>query len=437
MSVRVTMSPGCFDRAAATSDVASQARPRAPQRTVLAATFAALAFAGAQLGLMALASLSVSRSLMSSAYTEGAGGDWFGRYTAAIMLGAAIGGILLGGLGDRIGRVRALALSVLCYSVFGSAGAIVTDQTQLLALRFLAGLGIGGVWPNGVALVSEFWANLSRPMAAGVMGTAINVGILCVSQAGRVHAVTSDSWRWLLALSGVPGLLTLLVIAFLPESPQWLATRGSMRIAQKNHPIRDLFDADMRRRTIVGMALGAIPLIGAWAASKWMIPWADKVGGAVHPSYKAVTQGWWALGAIAGSFFGPQIADLLGRRTTYFLTSFLSAAITCGIFVFLRPLDRIFLPAVFEQGTIATLFFGWLPLYLPELFPTRVRAAGTGITYNCGRFAAAAGVLFAGTLMAWTHGNYAKVGVITGAVYALGMIVVWWAPDTTKTQLTE
>jgi MFS family permease len=427
--------PDCAGRPAAPlSDVAGH--PRGAQATVLAATFAALAFAGVQLGLMALASLSVTHSLMNGAYTDGAGGDWFGRYTAAIMLGAAIGGIFLGGLGDRIGRVRALALSILSCSLFGSAGAFVTDQGQLLVLRFLAGLGVGGVWPNGVALVSEFWANLSRPMAAGVMGTAINVGILCVSQAGRLHSVTPDSWRWLILVSGLPGLLTAAIIWLLPESPVWLAHRASPRVTTKA-PVQELFHAGVRRRTLVGMALGAIPLIGAWAASKWMIPWADKVGGAVHPGYKAATQGWWALGAIVGSFFGPQIADFLGRRITYFLTSLFSAAITCGIFVFLKPLDGAFLPAVFIQGTITTLFFGWLPLYLPELFPTRVRAAGTGITYNCGRFAAAAGVLFAGTLMAWTQGNYAKVGVITGAVYALGMIVIWWAPDTTNARLAE
>jgi len=84
---------------------------------------------------------------------------------------------------------------------------------------------------------------------------------------------------------------------------------------------------------------------------------------------------------------------------------------------------------------VATLFFGWLPLYLPELYPTHVRATGTGIAYNFGRFASAGGVLFTGTLMLWFKGDYSKVGVITGLVYALGMVVVWWAPDTTRNPL--
>src|SRR5439155_21083275 len=105
---------------------------------------------------------------------------------------------------------------------------------------------------------------------------------------------------------------------------------------------------------------------------------------------------------------------------------------TCVVFFLLKPLQAVFLPAVFLQGFVATLFFGWLPLYLPELYPTHVRATGTGIAYNFGRFASAAGVLFAGRLMLWSGGDYAKVGVITGLVYALGMVVIWWAPDTTR-----
>ena len=405
------------------------------RRWVLAVTFAGLVFAGVQLGLMPLASLSVSRDLLGPAYTPGLAGDWFARYTAAIMLGAAFGGIILGSLGDRIGRARAMAVSILCYSVFGGLGAFVASQEVLLALRFLAGLGVGGMWPNGVALVSECWPDVSRPMAAGVMGTAINVGILCVSQFGRAFHVTPDTWRHILAAAGGSVVLGLIALVLVPESPKWRASRAAgatARAAGTNAaPLRELFGPPLLRLTLVGIALGAVPLIGAWASSKWMIPWADEVAGTTHPGYKAATQGYWAVGAILGSFFGAHLANLLGRRVTYFLISLGSAALTCGIFLLLRPLQPAFLPVVFLQGFIATLFFGWLPLYLPELFPTAVRATGTGITYNFGRFASAAGVLAAGTLMAWSGGDYAKVGVITGLVYALGMIVIWWAPDTT------
>lgn len=409
---------------------------RAQRVFVLGVAFVGLVGAGFQLGLMPLASLSVSRSLLGAAISDGLAGDWFARYTAAMMLGAAIGGIWLGSLGDKIGRARATGISVLVYTGFGAAGGFVTSQEQLLALRFLAGLGVGGMWPNGVALVSECWSSATRPMVAGVIGTGINIGILCISQLGRLHTVTADSWRWLLLLGAWTLPVAAIALFALPESPRWLATRG-MPGKPAGAPLRELFRPPLLRLTIVGILLGSIPLIGAWAASKWMIPWADKVGGVQQAGYKATTQGWWAAGAILGSFFGSHVAHLLGRRVAYFAISLGSVTLTCGIFLFTQPLAPAFLPLVFAQGFVATLFFGWLPLCLPELFPTRVRATGTGIAYNTGRFASAAGVFAAGALIAWSGGDYAHVGAITGLIYALGMIVIWWAPKTGDRSLEQ
>jgi MFS family permease len=128
---------------------------------VLLASFLGLLFDGVELGLMPIASLSVSKSLLGPAFTATAGGDWFAWFTASLMLGAAVGGIALGNLGDRIGRTRAMGISILFYSVFATFGAYVETQEQMLALRFLVGLGVGGMWPNGIALVSECWPSAS------------------------------------------------------------------------------------------------------------------------------------------------------------------------------------------------------------------------------------------------------------------------------------
>ena len=105
------------------------------------------------------------------------------------------------------------------------------------------------------------------------------------------------------------------------------------------------------------------------------------------------------------------------------------------MFLGTAPLRASFLPLVFAQGFVATLYFGWLPLYLPELFPTRVRAAGSGIAYNIGRFATAAGVFAGGALFVGLGGSYPNAGATCGLVYALGMIVIWAAPDTTGKSL--
>lgn len=396
---------------------------------VLAAAFAGLLFDGVELGLIPLASLSVTQDLLGDHFTPAQAADWFARLTAGLMLGAAVGGICFGQLGDRVGRTRAMGISILFYSLFAGAGMFVTSLEQLLVLRFLAGLGVGGVWPNGVALVAECWPNISRPVASGVMGAGINVGILLLSQVARVWHVTPQSWRWLFGWSALPALLGVVSLWLVPESPRWLASRAAGPRAA-NTPLRELFRPPLLRRTLVGIALASVPLVGAWAASKWMVPWADQVGGSARPGYKAVAQGYWALGAALGSFVGAQVASLLGRRLSYFLISLGATALTCGLFLFTKPLGGLFLPWVFAQGFVATLFFGWLPLYLPELFPTPVRATGSGLAYNAGRFATAGGVFGAGVLAAWFGGDLARVGAVTGLVYALGMLAVWWAPRT-------
>jgi MFS family permease len=276
---------------------------------------------------------------------------------------------------------------------------------------------------------------MSRPIVAGIVGAGINTGILILALIGRFWHITPDSWRWLFGWSAAPALLGVAALLVIPESPQWLASRGAKKGGRT--PLRQLLTPPLLRVTVIGVLLGSIPMIGAWAASKWMIPWADSIGGAAQPGYKAATQGYWALGAALGSFFGAQLAALLGRRASYFLISLGSTALTCGLFTLTAPLKTAFLPTVFAQGFVATLFFGWLPLYLPELFPTRVRAAGSGISYNVGRFATAVGVFFAGVLFAAVGGSYSRVGSLCGLIYALGLIVIWWAPDTTGRKLEE
>lgn len=428
---------------------------------VLLASFAGLAFDGFELGLMPVASLSVSQSLLGDAYTHAAGGDWFARFTASLMLGAALGGLLLGNLGDRIGRTRAMGVSILFYSLFAGLGGLVQSQEQMLILRFFVGLGVGGMWPNGIVLVSECWPNASRPVVAGVMGAGINFGILLLSQLVHFIPITPQSWRWIFWVAALPALLGLIVIFALPESPKWLANRRRQQSSPPLHPsppagaalpkhlpghakttrgdsvLRELFRPPLLRLTLVGIVLASIPLVGAWAASKWMIPWADKLAGATHPGYKAVVQGWWALGATLGSFAGAQVAAWLGRRRAYFLIALGTTALTISMFQLTAPLQPSFLPVVFAQGFVATLFFGWLALFLPELFPTRVRATGAGLAMNTGRFATAGGVLVAGLLFTALGGSYPVIGTFAAFIYALGMVAIFWAPDTSGKNLED
>jgi SHS family sialic acid transporter-like MFS transporter len=335
---------------------------RGARYAVLAAAFGGLVFDGIELGLMPVASLSVTKSLLGDAFTDAAGGKWFAWFTAALMLGAAVGGSLLGKL-----------------------------------------------------------------------GAGINVGILLLSQIAQVFPITPDSWRWIFGLAAVPALLGIVVLAALPESPKWLASRGIEK--KPAPPLGSLFRGELLRPTLVGILLASVPLVGAWAGSKWMIPWADHIGGATTPGYKATTQQWWAIGATIGSFLGAPLAAAIGRRLSYTLISIGATLLTWAMFKWTAPLESSFLLVVFAQGLVATLFFGWLPLYLPELFPVHVRATGAGISMNIGRFATAGGVLAAGGLFSWFGGDYSAIGAACSLVYALGIFVIILAPNTRERAL--
>jgi MFS family permease len=196
----------------------------------------------------------------------------------------------------------------------------------------------------------------------------------------------------------------------------------------KSSAFTALFGPTLLRVTLAAVLVSAIPMVGAWSASKWMVPWADSVAGPSQASYKAVTQGWWAAGSVLGSFVGAQLVGWLGRRGSYLLISAGATIATAAMFRLTAPLEPTFLPIVCVQGFVSTLFFGWLAVYLPELFPVDVRATGSGLAYNSGRFLTAIGVLASGWLFAALGGDYARVGGLLSLVYAIGLVVIWLAP---------
>ena len=142
-------------------------------------------------------------------------------------------------------------------------------------------------------------------------------------------------------------------------------------------------------------------------------------------------------GAVIGSLLGGVLATLLGRRLTYFLISLLTFFASSWVFGWLTPLHPWFLWASFTFGLVGTIYFGWLPLYLPELFPTRVRASGTGISFNSGRAVAAVVALGTGVIVQSFGGDYARIGWWTGMIYVGGMVIILFAPRTDASSLKD
>jgi MFS family permease len=432
-------------------------------------------FAGLELSMFVL----VGRSAVVNVLGAGAApdpkliGHWFTWYQGAIMLGAAAGGFVFGWLGDRHGRTRAMAWAILCYSIATGACYFVSDLWVFLLLRFIVGMGIGGVWPNAVSLVAEAWPNASRPFLAGLLGTAANFGFVLIALMTLKWVATPHTWRWVPAFGSLPILLGLWTLLMVPESPKRLASRRDLASAADAsdsptapanvHPLAEIFRPPLLSRTLIGILLGAIPVIGTSANGNWLVFWADDAADvqakativakyapndpAAGPALaaakadaarkKSFTQIQRSGGGILGSLLGGWIASLVGRRVTYFLISLFACATSTYIFGRLNPLHPHFGIYATILGFVGVTYFGWLPLYLPELFPTHVRSTGTGVSFNSGRIIAAVVVLGASGLITLFHGNFARVGLWTGMIYAVGMLIILFAPSTGGKKLED
>jgi MFS family permease len=402
------------------------------QWLVLSAAFLGWMFDGVEQAVFPLVARPALQDLLGGA-TDQQLGPWIGIITALFLLGAALGGLVFGWLGDRLGRVRAMMLSILAYSLFTGCCYFAQAPWQLGFFRFLAAIGMGGEWSLGVALVMECWPEKYRPMLAGAIGTAANVGFVLLGLLGTVFHVTRDSWRWVMLAGAAPALLALFIARYVPESERW---RHSV---QKSgvHPLGELFVGGLGKTTLLGILFASIALIGTWGSVQWLPAWADQMTHGQSGNAKGLTQMLSGVGAVMGCLVGAWIGDRVGRRPAYFLLC-LASLLTCGgLFRFVDQYGPLFLLLVLLVGATTAAFYGWLPLYLPELFPTRVRATGQGLCYNSGRILAAAGAWQMGQLLKFYGGSYARAGATITLVYLAGLLVIWLAPETKGKPLPE
>ena len=239
---------------------------------VLIIAFLGWMFAGTTMAIIPLIGRAAVRSM--GVVDESMVGRWFSWYICAFLLGAACGGLLFGWLGDRWGRSTALAWSILCFTGLTGVTYFAMSPGQLLVLRFLACLGVGGIWPNAVALVSEAWEDVSRPLLSGLIGTAANLGFMLLSAASIYRPITTEHWRWVLAFGAAPIVLGLIALVLLPESPSWRQNVEQMSVAKT--PAWKVFQPPYLKLTLLGICLGAIPLMGNWGSANWMVPMGRK-----------------------------------------------------------------------------------------------------------------------------------------------------------------
>ena len=362
--------------------------------------------------------------------------QWYAWFQCAFLFGAAAGGYLFGKLGDRYGRTKMLGISIIWFAGFTGLAWFAQSPHQLLFIRFLACLGIGGAWPNGVALVSETWPDKARPVLASAIGMAGNLGIFTMSSLAAMYEVTPASWRWVLLVNSSPVLLGCFVLLCLPESPAWRKQSQEAEIKVQSSP--SVFRGNYLKAALIGIGLATIPLIGGWGSANWMMPWADEIGSQTGKNdLKAHIGMVRSMTSILGSFSAGMLAVWMGRRRMYFLTSLGALVAAQYAFWITAPGDSGFLVGVALLGLFNGFYFGWLPFYLPELFPSRIRSTGAGVSFNSGRILTALTIFATGALMNFFEGDYARIGRVTSLVFLFGMVLVLIAPDTSKRDMAR
>ncbi len=388
-------------------------------------------FDGMEMGLYSLIAMPALRELLHT-QDNTVIGPYVGIMFALFLLGASVGGYIFGRLGDKIGRVKTMVLTVVTYSLFTGLSALSANVWQFGACRFLGAMGLGGEWGLGVALVMETWPDAKRPLLAGVLGAAANVGFLLCSFIGLVAG--GWGWRALLLVGLGPAVLAFFIRLLVQEPEKW---KQAKERGEKTD-VGQLWRPPLRKRTILACIVSSVVIVGTWGVFQWIPTWVNTLVGGDATQQRATVQMYMAFGQIIGALFGGLVAEWIGRRRSYAIyciTSFITAASLYGLITSYGT--GLLLMAAFS-GIFATAFFGWLPLYLPELYPTRIRATGEGITYNFGRILAAI-LVVAGTgqLVKVFNGSFAKAGTLMAAVYLVGLVVIWFMPETKGEKLPE
>ena len=493
-------------------------------------------FDGFEMGLFPLIGRPALKELLEGSGHAGTESDWFGVIVAVFLVGAASGGVLFGWMGDKIGRVRAMSLSIFTYAVFTGLCGFATEAWHIAVLRFVASLGMGGEWSLGVALVNEIWPGKSRAFIAGLIGAASNVGFLLVallsigltgfigtiqpmlltvgiSEKSSQLLMANSAWRFLMISGAFPALLIFFIRLFVPESSKWEEERDSGKTSHWSNvdlfgvltgclaaigiiyvwsplvkdvsswlrvlatllglgvcllgflfPVRQFLTRAVAagkipavqklqviNRMLLGSSLAGVALLGTWGSIQWAPSWADEL----QPNGKSVTlddgtvvegvkyfakektQAALAIGAIVGTILAAFAAGKFGRRITYAVLCIASVGAAVYFYQGHSAFNSSFLFAAVLAGGVTASFYGFFPLYFPELFPTAVRATGQGFSFNFGRIIAAIGGLQTANLKAYFGGDLPKAGSALAAIYLIGVFIVWLGPETKGESLPE
>src|SRR5215468_4212125 len=378
--------------------------------------------------------------------------------TAIFMIGWAIGGVFFGVLGDRIGRAKTMMITILSYTLFTGLSLFATGVWDFNVYRFLCGLGVGGQFGIGVALVAEVVPSRARPYALGMVQASSAVGNMIAAAVGILLGQLEQTgsivgaWRYMFLAGAIPAPLALVVFKKLKEPEQWLKARSEKK---KLGSYGELFsDPRWRRNSTVGFLLGFAGIVGLWGIGFFsydlfrpVLETTFKAQGFAGKELAGKVTTWIGVTSLLqnfGAFFGVYAFTYLthwtGRRTAFGVSFVAAMGMTAFTFWNLRELSDIFwmIPLM---GFAQLSLFGGYSIYLAELFPTRLRSTGTSFCYNVGRLAAAAGPFTLGYLTKDVFSAQAEpmryAGAAMSLVFLIGLAALPFAPETKGKPLPE
>ncbi|HWY69985.1 MAG TPA: MFS transporter [Terriglobales bacterium] len=361
-----------------------------------------------------------------------------GLLNTLTLLASGIGGVLFGFIADRIGRTRALMLSILTYSVCSFACGLATSILVLACLRFLLGLGMGGEWNTGATLVAETWPTHLRARALAMVQSSWAIGYaLAAVVAGLMLQRTT--WRFVFFVGVLPALVTLWIQKGVPESELWKERQTSTRSVTAGSPIRfvDLFGRQYRRKTITLLLMNMFGMFGWWGLFTWIPPYLSlpieqggRGFGALNTTGLLVFLN--LVGMAPGYFTFGWVADRLGRRPSVILYTLLAAAFVPLYAAAREPAALLLLGAI--VAFFGTGFFSGSGIIGSELFPTSVRARALGFTYNGARAMSSIAPFTIGRI-GQQHGLDSAF-YVCAAAFLLSALTAIFIPETRGTELT-
>lgn len=365
------------------------------------------------------------------------------------LLGWGVGGMIGGILADYIGRKRMMLLAILAYSAMTALSAISFDWWSLALFRFLVGVAIGSEWATGSSMIAEVWPDHARGKGAGLMQCGLGIGFFIASLAWLfVAPFGAGSWRIMYLIGVLPALLTLWIRRAIPESELWKLAAARRAEARRRREegkslssgeeqetkftLSELFTNPATRwSTIVVFLMSLATTVGFWSISTWVPPFIGTAAahlGLPVAKWASFAGMAYTAGSITGYIAFGFIADAFGRKPTT-LAFFVLALVMTPVLFFTTAeptplLALAFLNAIFSNGQ-----YSWMPVWLPELYPTRMRATALAFAFNAPRFIAFLGPFLAGAMIT-AFGGFGQAAMVLALIYVPAIIVTPFLPET-------